>query len=97
MNLPYIQSEIFRELVGMETLLKSEYRMEIHRCCVIDLLTVYVRKCEFVEKHQEYRHVAFKYFQIECSTFKTQSDITAEINRIWHAIPDECKKDNIVK
>lgn len=97
MNLPYIQSELFRELVGMETLLKPEYRMEIHRCCASDLLTAYVRKYELVEKHQEYRHVAFKYFQIKCSTFKKQADITAEINRIWDAIPAECKRDDILK
>ena len=31
MNLPYIQSELFRELVGMETLLKPEYRFHLIR------------------------------------------------------------------
>lgn len=29
MNLPYIQSELFRELVGMEVLFKPEYRWYI--------------------------------------------------------------------
>lgn len=91
MNLPYIQSELFRELVSMETLLKPEWKMRITRDTE-DCLIIRVWKRPFrwkdVDCHQEC---------IDTRTIKTADQITAEINRIWNEIPVECKKDDILK
>lgn len=87
MNLPYIQSELFRELVGMEDLLKPRHHMAISRYQWGLTMSIYL----------DYRGISLVKvadFRIDCRAIKTTSDITAEINRIWNAIPDECKKPN---
>lgn len=89
MNLPYIQAEIFRELVGMETLFKPEYRFTIYRS--------FTKIIMFVDLWDSEEEQIIPTHYINTHAIETAADITAEINRIWHAIPDECKKDNIVK
>lgn len=87
MNLPYIQSELFRELVGMETLLKPEIYMSVVRCR--ESITVNL-----------FRNTGSIFpdpvigFELNCDTITTADQITAEINRIWNSIPAECKKPN---
>jgi hypothetical protein len=84
MNLPYIQSELFRELVGMETLLKPEYRFHLIRD-TDGALEVYL-----VYKPNPMKYVDFPYIVVRDIT--TPSQITAEINRILQSIPAECKR-----
>lgn len=86
MNLPYIQSELFRELVGMETLLKPECQFLITKRCRGVMNAILFRN-GLSEFRYEYHLNPF--------AIKTQADITAEINRIWEAIPAECKKENM--
>lgn len=89
MNLPYIQSEIFRELVGMETLLKRQFRLRILRSTSHNIhVLVYDMK--------NWKPYMEEWYITPISKM-TGKAITAEINRIWDAIPDECKKDNILK
>lgn len=83
MNLQYIQSELFRELVGLETLLKPEYYLKIIRYPK----DIEVRLC------RQKRNFLIRLMMIYTSNLKTEQDIIAEINRIWDAIPAECKKD----
>lgn len=90
MNLPYIQSEIFRELVGIETLLKPRYFM----------FTSKVKHLMFTELFRDHKGTTPKsiaIFKIDCRTIKKTSDITAEINRIWQEIPTECKREDVLK
>jgi hypothetical protein len=89
MNLPYIQTELFRELVGMESQLKPEYRFHLIRD-TDGALSVYL-----VYKPNPMKYVDFPYIEVRDIT--TPDQITAEINRIWDAIPAECKKDDILK
>lgn len=89
MNLPYIQSELFRELVGLETLLKPEYTGVISKNADNTML-FYVWKYRTRGKLKRIMYQD----RIHPIHIKTQSDITAEINRIWNAIPAECKKPN---
>lgn len=84
MNLPYIQSELFRELVGMEILFKPEYYLKIIRYPK----DIEVRVC------RKKRNFLISLMMINTSNIKTGQDITAEITRIWNAIPAECKKPN---
>ncbi len=101
MNLPYIQSELFRELVGLETLFKPEHKWDITRSKHDQFLLKLVRKMTDEEKPEQYKDNT--YWCIECElsinpfAIKNPSDITAEINRIWESIPAECKRDNILK
>jgi hypothetical protein len=91
MNLPYIQSELFRELVGMETLLKPEYRFLItKRCRGVMNAILYTKQGNLIPGYRNE-------FHLNPFAIKTTSDITAEINRIWNAIPDECKREDILK
>jgi hypothetical protein len=85
MNLPYIQAELFRELVDMETMLKPEYGIHIIRD-VYGVMEVYLCK-----KGDPLSFLSFMFDQSEIST---PDQITAEINRIWDSIPAECKKPN---
>lgn len=91
MNLPYIQSELFRELVGIETLLKPEYGLLIIKSSRGGL------KCLLVKKHAPFTHWWRYEYHLNPFAIKTQSDITAEINRIWDKLPAVCKKENILK
>lgn len=84
MNLPYIQSEIFRELVGLETLLKPEYSFNIYR---------YGSGKMMVFLYQNKKHDYIDRYKTDTSTITTHDQITAEINRIWQEIPAECKKE----
>ena len=87
MNLPYIQSELFRELVGMETLLKPEYELHVHKYSP-DIQAHLWRKRDWSTVQRFFINVK----QIQRS--KKPDRISAEINRIWQAIPAECKKEN---
>lgn len=89
MNLPYIQSEIFRELVGMETLLKRQFRLRILRSTANN---IHVVVCD-MKNWTPYT----KELCISPTPKMTGKSITAEINSIWDAIPDECKRDDILK
>ena len=93
MNLQYIQSELFRQLVGMEELLKPEYSFHISKFPTGNLFCrLWNRKITDVVSY-----IGRDTNRIDISTIKTQADITAEINRIWDAIPAECKRDDILK
>lgn len=83
MNLPQIQSKIFCELVGMESRLKPRYRFSIDKWPSGD----------FYLKLKDRKHyiAISNCWHIDPRTIKT-ADITAEINRIWDAIPAECKR-----
>lgn len=83
MNMPYIQSELFRELVGIETLLKPEYEIIIYRAGEY-------MEAILVSTQNDYN----EHWNFAASEITTPSQITAEINRIWNAIPAECKKPN---
>lgn len=89
MNLPYIQTELFHELVSMETLLKTEYRFHLIRD-TDGALAVYLSY-----KPNPMKYVEFPYIVVR--DIITADQITAEINRIWDAIPAECKRDDILK
>lgn len=90
MNLPYIQSEVFRELVGIETLLKPRIIVAIHRYSKFLCLHLW-RDVKGIRVENVYD------FKIDCSTITTYDQITAEINKIWQAIPAECKREDILK
>lgn len=87
MNLPYIQSELFRELVGMEVLFKPEYSWYITK------RSNGAMKAILIKKHGVFKWWKYE-FHLNTLNIMKQSDITAEINRIWQAIPAECKKLN---
>ena len=86
MNLPQIQTEIFRQLVGMETLLKDDYAIEI------------IKHVNGAFSGRLFKKSGGCYlcdFWIETEVITTTADITAEINRIWQAIPAECRKTTL--
>lgn len=85
MNLQYIQSEIFRELVGLETLLKPEYEIIIYRSGE-HMEAILTSAQDYNEHWHFYPH-----------KITTPDQITAEINRIWSEIPAECKRTDILK
>lgn len=89
MNLPYIQSELFRELVGMETLLKRKFRLRILRSAAHNIHVV-VYDIKNLTRYT-------KELCISPTPKMTGKSITAEINRIWDAIPAECKREDILK
>lgn len=85
MNLPYIQSELFRELVSMETLLKRQFRLRIMRSTAKNIhVLVYDMK--------NWKPYTDEWYITPISKM-TRKAITAEINRIWQEIPAECKRD----
>lgn len=84
MNLPQIQTEIFRQLVGMEPRLKLRYRFSIDKRSSGDFFLKLKDRKNYISISDCWR--------IDPRTTKT-ADITAEINRIWQSIPAECKKD----
>ena len=91
MNLPYIQSELFRELVGMETLLKPEYALNITRNCFKELHANLWKIC----RDGDGDIGAHAILNLSVRHVTTPDQITAEINRIWQEIPAECKKENL--
>ena len=86
MTITYIQSEIFRQLVGMETLLNSECVTRITK----DIDTSMNFEIYDFSKIK-WRRVLIR--RVDPRHITTYDQITAEINRIWQAIPAECKKD----
>lgn len=95
MNLTYIQSELFRELVGIEELLKPEFRLQIIRHFAGGLAARLWQKKPLPEPpayRDHYWHLK-KGWLIDDASFTTYDQITAEINRIWNEIPAECKKE----
>lgn len=89
MNLPYIQSEIFRELVGMETRLKRQFRLRIMRSTAKNIhVLVYDMK--------NWKPYTDEWYITPISKM-TGKAITAEVNRIWQEIPAECKREDILK
>ena len=85
MNLPYIQSELFRELVGMEVLFKPEYRWYITK------RSNGAMKAILIKKHGVFHWWKYE-FHLNPLKIMKPSDITDEITRIWDAIPAKCKK-----
>lgn len=88
MNLPYIQSELFHELVSMEPLLKPKYRLGVDKWPDGNM-NVWLFNRD--------KNMTCEYWRITPHTFTKGDQITAEINRIWDAIPAECKRDDILK
>lgn len=91
MNLPYIQSELFRELVGIGELLNSECSTRITK----DIDTsVNFELYDFSKVKTSGKWVRVMFRRVETRHITTYDQITAEINRIWQEIPAECKKLN---
>lgn len=84
MNLQNIQSEIFRQLVGIESLLKPEYGLLIDR---YPSQRMGVMLWDIVKQDSLYNA------RIDPHEISTADQITAEITRIWNYIPAECKKE----
>ena len=94
MNLPYIQSELFRELVGIQELLNSECATRITK----DIDTsVCFEIYDFSKVKTSGKWVRVMCRRVDPRHITSYAQITAEINRIWQEIPDECKKENILK
>ena len=102
MNLPYIQSELFRELVGMETLFKPGCTWLITRNANQDIeIRLFVLSTDDSWSwdnpnagnggyYRYYRHIKRE----RMLAMKTHGDLTALINSIWNEIPGEYKKEN---
>jgi hypothetical protein len=88
MNIHYIQTQLFRELVDMEVLLKPEYAIKIDKYTSGNMSVS-------VWGDKEQRFILGR--RIFTDSIETPAQITAEINRIWDAIPAECKRDDILK
>lgn len=94
MNLPCIQTELFRELLGMHTLLNQECTTRITKD--IDTSLIFeIYDFSKIKTSGKWRRVLFH--RINPYTIQITDDITAEINRIWQEIPDECKRDTTPK
>ena len=105
MNLPYIQSEIFRELVSLETLLKPDCTWFIVRHSNQDLeVKLFVLskddsyswdnpRAGLGGYYRYYRRIGKEYML----AMKTHCDLTALINSIWNEIPAEYKRTDILK
>lgn len=93
MNLPQIQTEIFRQLVGIESLLKPGYALNITRNCFKELHANLWKICKDGDGD-----IGAHAIQNLCVRYIATADqITAEINRIWESIPAECKREDILK
>lgn len=88
MTLLQIQTELFRQLVGIESLLKPGYALNITRNCFKELHANLWKICKDGDGD-----IGAHTIQNLCVRQITTADqITAEILRIWQAIPAECKK-----
>lgn len=105
MNLPYIQSEIFRELMGMETLFKPGWNWFVTRNACRDLIatimvdstdTSYQWDNPYSGSGAFARHT-WRFTQEKLLALKTTSELTALINSIWDELPDSCKREDILK
>jgi hypothetical protein len=100
MNLPYIQSEIFRELMGMEPLFKPGCTWFVVRQANQDLeVKLFVLSKDDSWQWDNPRAGQggyYRYYRRITSArmlaMKTHDDLTSLINSIWHDIPDEYKK-----
>ena len=93
MNIPQIQTELFRQLVGMEPLLKPGYAFNITRNCFKELHANLWKICRDGDGD-----IGAHTIQNLCvRQITTPNQITAEINRIWQAIPAECKRITLDK
>lgn len=105
MNLLYIQSEIFRELMGMETLFKPGCTWFITRNAAQDLEAgLFVLSTDMSWKWDDPRagHCGYIRYTWRCEkeqmlAIKTHADLTAIINRIWDELPNWCKREDILK
>lgn len=95
MNQPYIQTEIFHGLVGMETLLKPEYKMKIERP-LYNAFIVSIYTYGYLKHEEEKRWVRVYNIMVKTNPIQTGDDITQTINYIWDEIPAKCKKENLV-
>ena len=94
MNLQYIQSELFRELVGIGELLNSECATRITK----DIDTsVCFEIFDFSKIATEGKWKRVLFCRVNAQKITTTDQITEEINRIWRAIPAECKRFDIPK
>lgn len=100
MNLHYIQSELFRELVGMETLFKPGWNWFITRNACRDLIatimvdsedTSYTEDSPYWGKCAFARHT-WTLKKEKLLEIKTQDDLVALVNSIWNELPSKCKK-----
>lgn len=91
MTLLQIQTEIFRQLVEMVPKLKKNYLCVISRNHVGNI-TLDIHKSESNVFSVNW-HNAF----VNVRETRTKAKIHAEIARIWHAIPAECKRTDILK
>lgn len=92
MNLPYIQSELFRELVGIRELLNSECATRITKD-IDTAVNFEIYDFSKIKTSGKWRRVLFR--RVDPRHITTPDQITAAINRIWNEIPDECKKENL--
>jgi hypothetical protein len=100
MNLPYIQTELFRELVSMEPLFETRCTWFITRHANQDLeIKLFALSTDNSWEwdnpragHGGYYHYYRRIRQEQMLTFKNQADIVALINTIWEELPDWCKK-----
>ena len=90
MNLTYIQSELFRELVGIGELLNSECVTRITKDIDTSLnFEIY----DFSKVKTSGKWVRVMFRRVETRNITTYDQITNAITRIWQGIPAECKKD----
>lgn len=90
MTLLKIQTEIFRQLVGLGTCLNSECATRITKD--IDT-TIIFELYDFSQTKTSGKWVRVLFERINPYTINITADITTAINRIWQAIPAECKID----
>lgn len=90
MTLPKIQTKLFSQLAEIGTGIKPEYSTRIIKD--IDT-TIIFELYVFSQTKTSGKWVRVLFERINPYTISTTADITAEINRIWQAIPAECKKD----
>lgn len=89
MNLQYIQTEIFRELVDIGERLNSECATRISK----DIDTsVCFEIFDFSKIATEGKWKRVLFCRVNAQKITTADQITDEINRIWQEIPDECKR-----
>lgn len=91
MNLQAVQIELFRELLGLGTLLSPECTTRITK----DIDTsVCFELYDFSKVATTGKWVRVLFRRVDPRHITTPDQITAEINRIKQEIPAECKKPN---
>lgn len=91
MTLQTIQYEIFRQLLGLETLLSPECTTRITK----DIDTsVCFEIYDFSKVKTTGKWVRVMFRRVDPRKITTADQITAEIQSIWQKIPAECKKES---